>query len=102
MLDIDTIELIRKISLMRFRDEGALIFAIQDKNHSALKIGENNKIPFDNMRFRVWIFSYVMLAIINIREDVIPCASIRMDPKNPEYSWEAMPTIKRAICLTDE
>jgi hypothetical protein len=48
------------------------MLATQNKNHHKVNLGRSNKNPFLKIIFRVWLFSYVILAKQNKAEEHKP------------------------------
>ena len=65
MVDIYRIEVRRRISLSRFIDGGAAKFAANRMNHHSAMAGNRDRSPLVRNKLRVWVDSYVELAIAN-------------------------------------
>lgn len=83
-IDIDEIDVINIISLIRFNEGGAAILADANINHHSDMMGVADSRPFIRYILRVWVSSYVRLAKENRAEEDSPWAIIiNVAPINP-------------------
>ena len=64
--------LIIKISLKRLMVKGPAKLSIASRNHIILKKGINLRTPLLFTRLRLWLRSYIILAALNIPDEVTP------------------------------
>ena len=55
--EVDMIDVIKMISLIKLIDGGAAIFQAVNKNHHIDKVGQMDKIPLVKYILRVWVIS---------------------------------------------
>lgn len=91
------------ISLNRLIVGGAAILAAVRRNHIRVIEGKSASIPFTKYRLRVWVISYIMLAIANRPEELRPWAIIMSRaPSHPQGAFDISPAMRIPICPTDE
>jgi hypothetical protein len=80
------------ISLKRFIEGGAAIFAAVNKNHHIDSDGKIHNIPLVKKMLRVDVISYDIFAKINRADDLKPWASIMVSaPINPQILFDKIP-----------
>ena len=84
-----------KISVTKLNVGGADILDIEIKNHHIELRGATLIIPLVNIRLRVLVVSYIILAIENIADELIPWAIISpIAPAHPHIETLIRPTIR--------
>jgi len=76
VIDVLEIALINIISLNKFSDGGAAIFADSNKNHHIDNVGQIDSMPFVKYMLRVCVIVYDRFAIINNADEHNPWAII--------------------------
>jgi len=103
VIEILEIDLINIISLNKFRDGGAAIFADKSKNHHIDRFGQIDSIPFVKYTLRVCVIEYERFAIINSADEHKPCATIIIKAADiPHEEYDIIPASIIPICPTDE
>lgn len=91
------------ISLIRLIEGGPAIFIVVKINHIIDIEGTRLSMPLVRNILRVWVVSYVILAIENIAEETRPWAIIiAIAPAQPQRVFVIVPEIRIAICPTEE
>jgi len=103
IMDIDVIDVMSMISLIRLIDGGVAMFMALNMNHHMDKVGYRDNIPFIRKMLRVLVNSYVMFAKENKADEVNPCATIiSIDPIIPHLEFDKMALSIKPMCPTDE
>jgi hypothetical protein len=100
---ITTIDVITKISANKLKVGGEAMLAIKIKNQNKGVILHHDIIPLVSKSLREWFVWYRIKAIINIAEELIPCAIIKKTaPATLSFLVINKEITIRPMCLTEE
>jgi len=96
------IEIIKKISEIKFNVKGAAMLQQLKKNNIKQRMGEIIKTPLTKTILRIWILSYNIFTNEKRPDDAKPCATINIKPPpQPQTLPLRIPPKINPICPTE-